>query len=480
MRATLGFLFLAGIAPLAFANLTLKENERPGHVGWLPNKAARNGEIEGYASRTSVNRGETIAIYVNTAEPSYRLEVFRMGWYGGKGGRRVHSRILEGRVQPPPVTDPETGLVECRWEDPYKITIPTTSEWPSGVYLTKLTALKSKADSYVVFVVRDDARAADLLFQSSVTTFQAYNNWGGKSLYPYNSSNGKQAFRVSFNRPYSFSEGNGASNFAFGGGWELCMVRFLEREGFDVKYATNIDVHDGPQRLLSQKAFLSVGHDEYWSWEMREAVTAARDRGIHIGVFSANTCYWQIRLEPGHDGTPHRTVVAYKERAHRIDPLVKDSDPSNDHLVTTKWRNKPVVRPEAALLGVMYAASPVKGDIVVETAGHWVFEGTNLQQGSKLEGLLGYEVDAMSDASPPNTVRLARSPFVEDGVTREAHMTIYQAPSGAWVFNTGSIYWNWGLDDYNEKVRKVRTNPAAQKITRNVLNRFVGRAPGMQ
>src|SRR5262249_47364951 len=156
----------------------------------------------------------------------------------------------------------------------------------------------------IYFVVRDDLKRSDLLFQTSVTTYQAYNNWSDFSLYTE-----PQASQVSFDRPYS--RGNGSGDFLF---WEYSLMRFLEREGYDVTYTTNLDTHLRGDLLKDHKAFLSVGHDEYWTWEMRNNVEAARDAGVHLGFFGANICYWQIRLEAsGCTGDANRVIVGYKQ-----------------------------------------------------------------------------------------------------------------------------------------------------------------------
>ena len=250
------------------------------------------------------------------------------------------------------------------------------------------------------------------------------------------------------------------------------MVRWLEREGYDVTYATNVDVHANPALLASHQAFLSVGHDEYWSWEMRRHVERARDWGTHVGFFSANTCYWQIRLESSLlSGESNRTIVAYKERAPWHDPLQIDQDPTNDYLVTTKWRNPPVNRPEAALIGSMFIENdaPIDGDFVIEDASHWILNGTGLHQGDRLPGLLGYEVDGGHEAIPSTTHVIARAPLAP----HEGTVTVYNAERGAIVFSTGSIQWSWGLDDYHvPALRKSVLSPAAQQMTRNVLARF--------
>ncbi len=163
-------------------NPTQIENSRPGTTDWQINNYASNHEIEGYANLTSVNRGGQIELFVNTAEPTYQLEVFRIGYYGGLAGRRMTQPVtLPGTIQTIPSPDPTTGMVECNWINPYVLTINNPSDptdWPSGFYLVKLTGGTSGKQSYIIFVVRDDSRSSDLVYQSSVTTWAAYNAWG--------------------------------------------------------------------------------------------------------------------------------------------------------------------------------------------------------------------------------------------------------------------------------------------------------------
>jgi len=220
--------------------------------------------------------------------------------------------------------------------------------------------------------------------------------------------------------------------------------------------------------------FLSVGHDEYWSWEMREHVETARDRGVHLMFLGADACFWQIRLEPGAAGTANRSVVAYKD-AVAADPQFAGPRPDAARRATGRWRDAPTSRPEAALIGVMHLADPVDGDIAVDDESHWAFAETGLGKGGVLPGLLGYEVDAVAPSSPPGLRRLAHSPFRgPSGETRYADMTIYEWNSGALVFATGSMYWNWGLDGYGARLRGGdRVSSAAQQITRNVLTRML-------
>ena len=451
------------------------ENAKPGDPDWVLTNTADFHEIEGYASLTSVNRGEDINLYVNTADPSFTIEIFRMGWYGGAGARKMLGPILRaGMKQPPPTFDRRTGFVECDWRDPYLLHIPggpDHSEWPSGIYIAKLHALTSGKQSYIIFVVRDDERASDLLFQSSVTTYQAYNAWGGWSLYANSAS--KRATHVSFNRPYRSWPGSAGDFLGRPSHWEYNMVRFLEREGYDVTYSTDIDTHTQGNLLLMHKAFLSVGHDEYWTWEMRDNVENARNHGVSLGFFGADAAYWQVRLEPSRStGAANRTMVSYK--IARTDPLERSTDPALARRVTVLFRNWRVGRPEDAMIGVAFESAPAAGDIVIEDASNWVFQGTGLRNGDHLHGLLGYEADRMYGHAPDGTTRIAHSPYTANKKRYYSDMTVYSPEVGPIVFATGSMSWNWGLDDYTtpDSGGRALTNPAAQQITRNVLSRF--------
>ena len=448
----------------AASNRIREENAKPGTDRWQLYSISHDREIEGYASATSVNIGEEIRFHVHTSEPSFKLQIFRLGWYGGRGGRMMTDEVtLPGLSFPVPEPQPDTGLVEATWQPSYTLRVP--ADWVSGGYLAKISAPVSRKESWIPFIVREDGRPSDLLFQSSVTTSHAYNNWGGKSLYAFNSTNGVQATKISFNRPYV--RGSGAGDFVLR--WEYNMIRFLEREGYDVRYVTNIDTHARPWLLQTAKAFLSVGHDEYWTWQMRENVTMARDRGVNIGFFSGNVCYWKIRLDADSSGEPYRTIVAYKESARQDDPLQHDL-----RSITNTWRHAPTNMPEEQLIGVMYVDSQIDGDIVITNPSHWIYANTGLRMGDRLAGLLGYEVDRIHGTGPPGVELLARSPYTrnDNGTTGYSDMTIYTASSGAMVFATGSIQWSWGLDPFTDGRRTSRHNLAAEQITRNVLNRF--------
>jgi hypothetical protein len=438
-------------------------------------------QVKGYASATSVNHGEAVTFFVSVAVPQpYAIDVYRMGWYGGRGATLAkHVGPLDGITQPPCPIAADTGLIECRWEPSYTLAIPKS--WRTGIYLAVLRT-KDRYASFVPFVVRADERAPDILYQQSVTTYQAYNDYPsdgvrGKSLYggsfgPETIAGNTRAVMVSFDRPYAR---DGAGDFLE---WEIAFVRFLERSGYDVGYTTDLDTHLHGERLLASRAFLSVGHDEYWSLAMRDAVTAARDHGVHLGFFGANAAYWQVRFEPSAAGAPARRMVCYKDAA---------LDPVQGPTTTVRWRDAPVARPEQSLIGIQYGdiiAGGIRGayaDYVVQNAGHWVYADTGLIDGDAIPGIVGYETDAFDGTIVAPVARagcaalLSTSPFVDfPGSSGLAQSSIYQAPSGAWVFAAGTIGWSLGLDDYGDR---AAPDARLQQATRNVLNAFVFGAP---
>ncbi len=474
---------LALPVPVRAADSVLIENLRLGTSSWqLTNPASMWGvnslnpsdyavaEIQGYASRTSVNQGGSITFYVRTINTNpYTLSIYRIGWYAGLGGRLMQAPVtLSGVVQPmppAPVYQPAgTGLVECNWTPSYSLNIP--ADWVSGVYLVKLSLSVPAKESYILFVVRDDARNSPFLHQLSVATYQAYNEWGGSSLYTWNAGT-KTGYKVSFNRPYWRNFGAGDFvNLNGSPGVELNMVRWLERQGYDVTYATDIDLHENPNLLLSHKALLVVGHGEYWSWSMRANVERARDSGVHIGFFAANTCYWQVRFEPSSDGSSNRTMIGYKE-------IASLDHPADSRYVTTLWRD---TRPEEALLGIQYngVSDVTPSDIVVTNASHWLFTLSGVSNGSVLPNVLGYETDSIFYYGPIGTSGLAHSPFPKNAPQVYSDMSIYTAPSGANIFATGSIDWSTGLDSYPPSNGVV---PAVQQVTANFLSQALQGSP---
>jgi hypothetical protein len=445
----------------SFNNATQAENAKPGSADWTiaPPDVALNHEIEGFASATSANRGETIKLFVNTADPTYSAQIFRLGWYGGAGARQVASVTLSGTVQPICPMDPATLLVDCAWGNPYVLNVPDAASdlgnnWTSGIFLVKLTGSVSKKSSYIPFVVRDDARKSQIRFQSAINTWQAYNSWGLYSLYT-----SPRAFKVSFNRPLLRGAGGGDM---ISEAWELSALRFLEREGYDVTYATDLDTQENASELLLHKVLLFGGHDEYWSTAMRTHLQAAIDAGEHAIFLNANNIYWQVRYEPDHAGNPNRVMVCYKSTA---DPMIT-TDPS---LTTVRFRDPPVNWPEEPMLGVMFntAGVNINNELVVGDPSHWIFSGTGAHAGQQLGNYLGEEVDGQTGLAPAGTAILMNSPFIgTGGVSANSLMTIFQAPSGAFVFSSGTSNFALGLDNFHTDDE----SPVIVQMMRNLLS----------
>jgi len=484
--------------------------------------------VEGYASKTSINyKNDTIDLYVRaplTAPGTYDLEVFRMGWYGGRGARKVYERLgISAQTQPscPVITDPTSGLVECNW-NPLTPQLSTASfsspvDGPvSGYYLVKLSSPNRQAptggQAYIIFVVREDDRARTFLMNAPVTTYQAYNEWGAHSLY-------MAANQVSFDRPYVRNDG--AGNFLDtapgrypspdttwpADGYEYLMVRFLERGpprndgdavSYDVAYATDIDLHSNPSLLTNpnspRNAFLSVGHDEYWSKPMHDNLEVARDLGKHIAFFSGNSVYWIIDVLPSlnHPERPNRRIETHKDLAAWA--WQNCSLPRSNGAVTC-----PGEESEQTLVGSLTTDGRYdRGDMVFNAAdvNHWVLSGSKLVDGSRIPGIIGYEAQtvcgtdqqAYPDCDPAQTHRpvpqnqtiLAHSQFKARPQTFApqylyADMSVYQANSLAWVFSSGSPDWSLGLDIYTTDFPGgsfFRVHPAIGQMTRNILAQF--------
>ena len=501
-------------AALAETNPIVAENENPGTAAWRigtsPYRVAddANSQIKGYASATSVEKGAAIdfKVSVNPAQ-QYTIDIYRLGCYPNAAavclGGRLMTELgpLDGVKQPDCAVDGptggNTGLTQCQWSGP-TFTIP--EDWTSGIYVAVLT---NAADyqNYIQFVVRDDERHAALLYQQPVLTYEAYNNYpnygsndsrNGKSAYD-NKSGGddtvagagrKRAVKLSFDRPYA---NTGADDLmdANGWSWELYFIHWLEKSGYDVSYTTNVDTHERPGDLLAHRAFVSVGHDEYWSKAMFDAAEAARDAGVNLAFFGANDVYWQVRMEPSSGGTPNRVMVVYKNTPNNsydtVDPV---GDPS---LRTVRFQDPPVNRPSQSLLGLSFLGSTERSTKnsahTVVHSDNWVYAGTGFTDGSTVPGIVGYEADKYSCMYAPPVYRtytiLSSSRFVDgDGYADYSNASLYQAPSGAWVFASGTMSWPWALDRDtpapDQGLPGGWVDPRLQKATSNILDVMTG------
>lgn len=408
-----------------------QENAKPGTTSWQLTRPASDHQIEGYASAVSIQTGGSVDLYVSTTSPTWNVQTFRMGYYGGAQGRLVWSDSnLPGSVQPACSIQQPNRMVECNWDNPLSV---STFAWPPGDYLFKLTSA-SGWQSYIPLTLRDDTSHSTYLINNSVTTWQAYNTYGGYDL--YEGSNGALSTRaswVSFDRPYVL--GNGGGDFV---GLELPMISMMESHNLDVSYTTDVDVAQNPAILLQHKAFISLGHDEYYSSSMFNGLTTARNQGINLIFLGANAVYRHIRLQSSPLG-PDRVEVDYKNP--QADPLngVDDAD-----VTPWAWRDPPNNRPESTLLGEMWQCNPVRANFVVTDAGSWIFSNSGLVNGSQIAGIVGPEYDHFSAGQPnPGDVTVvARSPVDCNGFHSTSDMTYYSNPgSQAGVWDTGTIDW---------------------------------------
>jgi N,N-dimethylformamidase beta subunit-like protein len=420
----------------------MAENAKTGHAWWVTSPQADQA-IEGFASQVSGVAGDRVALYVSTTAAHFHVEAYRMGYYQGIGGRLVwQSAEVSGVSQPDPVLTAATNTIECQWSPSLSFTVG--SSWPPGTYLLKLVGATGE-QQFVPFCVRDDSSTAAVVIQQSVTTWQAYNRWGGYSLY-YGNAGGALSFThapgggsfadrariVSFDRPYDFDWANGAADFV---GNEFPVVYHAEQLGLDVTYWTDVDFHARPQLLTNHKALFSCGHDEYWSTPMRDGADQALAAGVNLAFLGANACYRQVRFQASPIGA-NRQQICYKSAAE--DPL----DGQNDALVTVNWPDAPVNRPESQLIGSTYQDVQANADGVIVDPTHWVLAGTGLAADQQLPQLVQGEFDRYvpGGAGPANVDVVAHSIIANRG-DNYSDITWYTVPNGGGVFATGNASW---------------------------------------
>ncbi len=458
---------------LPVASWIVAENARKGTLDWIINPKAhpRRAPIEGFADRVSVTRGEELSIFVNTRASTFRVEVYRMGYYAGLGARLITATgDLAGHVQPGPVFTPGINRVECHWTRAHRFVV--NESWPPGNYLIRLSASSGRAH-FIPVTVRDDASSAAIVVQNSVTTWQAYNRWGGYSLYGGTPINGMSEYEsrsrvVSFDRPYANPDANGSGDWL---GNEFPFLYLAERHGLDLAYLTNVDIDRDPAQLAKHRVLVSLGHDEYWSWQMRYGVQDALLRGLNVAFLGANACYRQIRFGASSTG-PRREVICYKD--YLADPAYARTP----WLATgVSWATTPGQTPESRFIGAMYQDFGASGDLEIYDPGAFVFESMDLRRGSRFRGVIGSEFDAFEPRICPDNVQiLAHSPT--RGVPGHSDMTYYSTPGGGGVFDSGTAdfvtaMWN-GADRLSGRLSfgVVPASVALGTMTLNLLRVF--------
>ncbi len=462
-------------------NLIQRENQNQGAYNWGITRGSAHGEIQAYASADSLTPGQSLTLYVSTTAPSFTIEVFRLGYYNNLGARLMltvsdvpgHSQgyypVLgtpaSGPVNCPTCTlDPTTHEVQANWiAFPDEDTITFASDWVSGLYFIRLTESQTNTQWGIPVVLRDDTAQADAIMVIPFNTYEAYNWWGGSSLYEDYTPNPlavKHAYMVSYNRSYLANYG---AQFLFL--WSMQLVKLVEAEGINVRYTTDNALDKGYTDLANYRAFLVGGHSEYWSYNMRQALAdAIANDKIGVGFFSANSMYWQVRMPDD------RTVVCYKDELPSIDndPYDQPGNP-NQYLTTTLWRWEPLNNPEDNILKEMYGHRTVNGvgdgsdnasyqqNMVLTNTDNWAFTNTGLTDGDIIHSVAGYEVDVVNqDGSwgpDDNVTLLSQSPYVDGlGYTWTASTTLDDISANGvlthqFIFDAGAIDWDERLLD---------------------------------
>ena len=501
------FLLLTAVYPLWLATPALASCSSPANAieaeNCLPGtpqttwdvSGAGDSTIQGFTTDISVNVGQTVSFKISTNATNYKLDIYRLGYYGGAGARLVTTITPSAHLpqtQPACITDSATALMDCgNWAVSATWAVPSTAV--SGIYFADVVRTDTGGDSHIPFVVRKDASTSPILFKTSDTTWQAYNDYGGANLYTGGPGPQNGAYKVSYNRPYHTRVYEFYS-WIFNA--EYPMIRFLEANGYDVTYFSSLDADRSGSLILQHKVLLSVGHDEYWSGNERANVEAAREAGVNLGFFSGNEVFWKVRWEPSIDGsnTANRTMVCYKEtHSNRV------TDPQDPPVWTGTWRDPRFSppgdggRPENALTGTIFMVngpqSPLLSIQVPAADGKmrlWRNTSVATQAAGATAtfpaGTLGYEWDMDRDNGfrPAGLFYLSTGTYdtsgnllLDNGSTYGAgiathHLTMYRASSGALVFGSGTVQWPWGLDG-NHDGNATTPNVSMQQATINLF-----------
>lgn len=383
-----------------------------------------------YTDRWSYGPGDTVHLYVSSSLPACDVEIWRDG-----ATREVvrEKRGLKVKLQPTPE---DCSVKGCSWPVSHEFKIP--AGWRSGGYVVRVSAALAGGgfiEHHHLFILRAaPGKEAPIVLVAATGTWLAYNEWGGSNHYEGITGPGRNQFspRVSMLRPFSrgfvvlpegapriplrtppglgaalrhphmeWAYANGYSKKYASAGWasyDRHFFRWVEAAGYDIDLCALHDVHADPSILERYRLAVFVGHDEYWSKEMRDAVDAYVARGGKAARFAGNFL-WQTRIEDG-----GMTQVCYKYR-YKEDPVLKTE---NKHLTTTAWEARDVGRPGASTFGVnalrgMYvgwggAAPRHPGGFTVYRPKHWAFEGSDLYYGDVFGGasrIFGYEVDGL-------------------------------------------------------------------------------------
>lgn len=510
--------------------------------------AGERGAVEGYPDRASAMPGESVGLCC-AGVGRFSVEVARLGEKREVVWRRDD---VEAADHPVPADAAQHG---CDW--PVTFQVPIGNDWRSGCYEVDLIPSDGSPSRQTCFAVRAPrGRRAPFLLVMATATDAAYNDWGGLNLYT-------GAVESSLRRPLGHGfvrrpadaylrhahtigpEGKTIDDVDVSGSrrlhdieahhlspwvaetgwsnWEGPFVRWAESQGYQIDVATSTDLHRDPECLFGYNAMLSVGHDEYWSWEMRDAVEAFVGSGGNAAFFSGNNACWQVRFD-----ADCARMTSYKFMGPFEDPVVGTPD---ERRMTGLWSDPMIGRPENHLTGVSftrggyvrfgYGVARGSGGYTVWRPRHWVFEGTSLGYGDQLGAdavVVGYEADGCAlglennlpvptgeDGTPVDMEVLATSPahlwsgfapipempppqrpatvmpadieyvamrlfgdWSETNVAKiaagNAVMGVFTRAGGGTTFTTGCTDWARGLHP--------KVDPDVARVTANVLDRL--------
>ncbi len=440
-------------------------------------------EVEAYTSSASVEQGGTVGFHVRVQAKNNCQMTIKKSTTGEQVFEQefVVDKFVKNSL------DIDAAAHGCDWPVAFALTVPQS--WPSDIYLAELRVNKGR--SVVPLVVRAKTPGSSILLKVTDTTAQAYNNWGGQSL--YNRDPMAKSVQITFDRPYV------RIGYKYDYWWfDLRFLDWCHRRNIKLDCCSSVDIHSGSVDLNSYNLMVSIGHDEYWSKETRNRVETFVQEGGHVCFFGANTCFWQVRFERN-----CRQMIGYKELAAK-DPMVLQ-DPSR---VTGRWSMAPTNRPENEMTLVSYRNGGGWWDVIPDTdhdrrygkvycvsrPEHWVFDGTDLTQNDTFgtyinergerDTIMGHETDGAvytfsdagvpvvsgEDGTPLDAIILAYCDLTDwpgetkNGQSGTATMAIRELPNGGAVFSAGTVNWGGALTDYGSTV--------VDRVTENLLLRL--------
>ncbi|PJG51828.1 hypothetical protein CVM73_28790 [Bradyrhizobium forestalis] len=484
-------------------NPIVLENQKQGTSPniWQIDVGANSTRIQGFTTAISTNIGSTVQFKIDnqTGNPNYRIDIYRLGYYGGNGARlitTVQHQAATSVVQPAPLRNASTGLVDAgNWSVTDSWSVPTDAV--SGVYIANV--IDGTQTFQIPFVIRNDASQSAIVFQTADQTWQAYNPWGGANLYFGNGPGvGGSAYAVSYNRPITTRDGGLASSsndMVFSA--EYPAIYWLEQNGYDVSYISGIDAATNGSLLLNHQVYMDVGHDEYWTDSQFSNVQAAGHAGVNLMFLSGNEVYWQTRLAPSIDAsqTANRTLISYKDT--HANQLIDPTGTATGTFMDARFASTGGLSgiPSNALTGQLFQVDSNRTDII-----QIPYDMTNLrfwrntsvantpvgQTASLVQNLLGYEWDVSPDNGfrPAGLVSVSSSTLQITGQylldygnttgngTATHNLVEFRDPvSGALVFGAGTVFWSWGLaSDHDQHTGSATPiDPNVQQATVNVL-----------